>query len=194
MTQESSKSSGKKGKFRRFLSGFKKDAERKSHGQPQPQPLPSSESPSASSPASVPQGPSPEAPSIPVTLAVPAGPEIAKVEGASRGGEGEEGLPANIALAKDVLNKAGKKLSDKIPEDVRRDMNFEIKASADIDTLADNIGSVLVTMMADRQVEQSKQTHVQGLVTEWAKKTIPFVETGLTVANVYAHVTEVCAD
>jgi hypothetical protein len=98
---------------------------------------------------------------------------------------GEEVLPASVALAKEALNKAGKKLAEKIPQDSRGDMNFEIKASADIDTLAGNIGSVLVTMMGDRKVDKSKQTHIQELVTEWAKKTIPFVETGLTVANVY---------
>jgi hypothetical protein len=116
---------------------------------------------------------------------VPTASDTRELERTLNRGAEEEILPANVALAKEVLNKSGKVLGDKIPQDARGDMNFEIKASADIDTLADNIGSVLVRMMGDRQVEQSKQTHVQGLVKEWAKKTIPFVETGLTVANVY---------
>jgi hypothetical protein len=183
MTQESSKSSGK---FRRFLSGFKKNAERKARVQPPLAPLPASEIPTTADTALVQQGPSAPATSTAITLVGPIAPDAPELEEAVNSGGAEEELvlPANIALAKDVLNKAGKKLADKIPQDARREMKFEIKASADINTLADNIGSVLVTMMADRQVEKSKQTHVQGLVTEWAKKTIPFVETGLTVANV----------
>lgn len=181
MTQENSKSSGK---FRRFLSGFKKDAERKTRGRPPLEPLSTSEIPAATDPLVQPR---PDAPT-PSTAVAPVGPiasDTQELERTVNSGAEEETLPANVALAKEVLNKAGKELGDKIPQDARGDMNFEIKASADIDTLADNIGSVLVTMMGDRQVEQSKQTYIQGLVKEWAKKTIPFVETGLTVANVY---------
>jgi hypothetical protein len=177
MAQESSKSSGK---FRRFLSGFKKDAERKPRGQPHPEPLPTSEPSATATPEVVQQGPRAAAPS---TIAAPVRPTAPDAELEGVVNSGEEGLPANVALAKDVLNKAGKKLAETIPQDARGDMNFEIKASADIDTLADNISSVLASMIADR-IEKSKQTHVQELVTEWAKKTIPFVETGLTVANV----------
>jgi hypothetical protein len=93
-------------------------------------------------------------------------------------------LPTTVALANLVLDTAAEKLKKKIPTETWGITSFDIKPSADITSLAENIGTTLVTLMDKRNVEKSKQTRVQGMVREWAKKTIPFVETGLTIANV----------
>lgn len=97
----------------------------------------------------------------------------------------EEGkLPTSIAIANARLNEAGENLKQKIPEDILASSTFEIKPSADINSLANNIGSALVTMMDQRNIEKAKQSKVKTMITEWAKKTIPFVEKGLTIADV----------
>jgi hypothetical protein len=82
------------------------------------------------------------------------------------------------------LNEAVEKLKQKIPQDILTSSTFEIKPSADINSLANNIGSALVTMMEQRNIEKAKQSNVKMMITEWAKKAIPFVEKGLTIANV----------
>jgi hypothetical protein len=99
----------------------------------------------------------------------------------------EEKLPASVMLARDRLNKAAEQLKEKIPNDIQGSTSLEVKGSADVNSLADNIGSAMVMMMDSRKVEQSKQSRVQALVIDWAKKTIPFVQQGLTIANVKTH-------
>jgi hypothetical protein len=96
----------------------------------------------------------------------------------------EEKLPRTVAVANTYLNEAVEKLKQKIPQDILASSTFEIKPSADINSLANNIGSALVTMMEQRNIEKAKQSNVKMMITEWAKKTIPFVEKGLTIANV----------
>ena len=95
-----------------------------------------------------------------------------------------EKLPANVAIAQERLNKASNKLKAKIPQEILESTNVEIQASADINSLADNIESALVAMMDLRNIQKSRQTRVRVLVMEWSKKTIPFVKTGLTIAKV----------
>jgi len=149
----------------------------KSQLEPPPHPIPTG----ANDPALIQQQPSIAVPSNAVAVVESAAPAVEAVRGALNSDEEDE---RGIALAKGRLNKAGEDLKNKIPPDIQGCTNFEIKASADINSLADNISLALVTMMDRRCIEKSKQTHFQGLVTEWAKKTIPFIETGLTVANV----------
>jgi len=101
-------------------------------------------------------------------------------------GDQEEALPTSVALAKERLNEAGKKLRTKIPPNVLESAAFEIKGTADINVLADNVGSALVKMMEERSVSKSRQSRARVFVAEWAKKTVPFVEKGFTIANVQA--------
>ena len=91
---------------------------------------------------------------------------------------------ATVVIAQDRLNNAGQRLKKKLPADLLGSGDFEIRASADVNSLADNIGATLVTFMDQRKIEQSVQSRARNLITEWAKKTIPFIETGLTIANV----------
>jgi len=95
-----------------------------------------------------------------------------------------EKLPTSVAIAQDRLNKAGEKLKKKLPADLLASGDFEIKVSADVNSVADNIGSTLDTFMEQRDVEKSEQSHAREFITEWAKKTIPYIETGTTIANV----------
>jgi len=94
------------------------------------------------------------------------------------------GIRTRLDRANDRLDKAAEKLKNTIPEKMHANATFEFKASADINALADNIGSVLVTMMDVEKVEKSRQAHVQDMVKEWAKKTLPFVGRGLNIAKV----------
>jgi hypothetical protein len=127
------------------------------------------------------QTPNPAASST-VIIGEPAIAEVEEVLGVNE----EEKLPANIALAKDRLNKAREELKKKIPADIIETCtNFEIRASVDLNCLAHNIGSALVMMMQKQKIRELKHTsHALDLVKEWAKKTIPFVETGLNLASV----------
>jgi hypothetical protein len=100
--------------------------------------------------------------------------------------ERERKLPATVVIANLVLDAAAENLKKRIPTEILDISNFDIKASADIGSLAEDIGITLVTMMDIRQVQKSKQTRVQGMVTEWAKRTLPFLEVGLTAVNVCA--------
>jgi hypothetical protein len=181
MEQEKSKPSGnRRTKFGLFLPGFRKNTENKSHpGSP-----PNLIQTGASDPAFIQQGPSIATASTAVALVESAAPAVEDFRGALNSDDDEE---RRIVLAKSWLNKAGEDLKNNIPPDILGSTNFEIKASADINSLADNIGLALVTMLDRRSIEKSRQTHFQGLVIEWAKKTIPFIETGLTVANVKLH-------
>jgi len=95
-----------------------------------------------------------------------------------------EKLPTSVAIAQDRLNKAGEKLKKKLPADLLASGDFQIKVSADVNSVADNIGSTLHIFMEQRDVEKSEQSHARDFITEWAKKTIPYIETGTTIANV----------
>ena len=178
MKQEKSKLFGKSlTKVRSLLPGSMKN-KNKSQPESSPNPIPTG----ANDPgALIQQGPSITAASTVVAVVESPAPAVEDVRGALSSDEKDE---RDITLAKGRLNKAGEDLKNKIPPDILGSTNFEIKASADISSLADNIGLALVMMMDRRCIEKSRQTHFQGLVTEWAKKTIPFIETGLTVANV----------
>jgi hypothetical protein len=88
----------------------------------------------------------------------------------------KETLPPSVAHAIERLNKAAQRLQNNLPEDISKGANFKVEGSRDINSLADNIGSALVKMMEQRQVEESKQSHARSVVVEWAKKTIPFVK------------------
>ena len=201
----SSKLSEKSATVRRFRADVRKDTEHENHSRIPPQEVPTALPTSAPVDTSAPilnsgndedetgaQSGSPAVDNEGLSATAPSTPSpveniVSAVEGSSEAiSEDEEGgkLPTTIATANDRLDKAAEKFKTKMTKEILGSTNFEIKASADISSLAENIGVTLVTMMDKRKVEKSKQTHVQSMVTEWVKKTIPFVETGLTVANV----------
>lgn len=149
---------------------------------------PNSDAPPASDSAVIKPGPSTEPPStVPPVDSITSSAE-AETRGKASGKDGEdvqkeEKLPASVALAKDRLNKAAEELQKKLPEDIERSTILEVEGGADINSLADDISSALVKMMEQRNVERSMEP-VQGFVIEWAKKTIPFIQMGLTIVKV----------
>jgi len=189
--EESSKPEKKKSKVGRLLSGLKsskKSTKRKSHNEVLPKPVPAGHVPNAVPSIVDDQGVNATACSPPTEPPLKPRTEPASTavgtKAAVNTDAGEEKLPIDVATAQERLNKAGEKLEKKLPADLLASSDFKIKASADVNSLADNIGSALVTFMEQRDVEKSEQSHARNLITEWVKKTIPFIETGLTIANV----------
>jgi len=107
-------------------------------------------------------------------------PELGRAEE----GVKEERLPVSVTLAKEKLNKSAEELNKKIPKAFQESTTFEVEGSGDVISLADNIGAALVELMAQRNVEKSKQGKVQTFAVEWAKKTVPFAQDGLSIAKV----------
>lgn len=198
-----SKQSKQESKFRRFLpSGLKskKEKQKASSAQtvaPDASVFDGSAASSPFPPADDPGELRPSAPLLPVAEIRTAGkssPSTDQTEPAAPAVESndppsevdqEQILPTTsqrVDLAEKRLEKAGKKLEKIITQ--KDSAEFEIKASADINTLAENIGAALVSLMEHRKVAESKQSQARSFVVEWAKKTIPFVDTGLTIANV----------
>jgi hypothetical protein len=184
--EENSTSAKKRSKFGRFLSGIKQSqhgTDRKSPAQVRSEPLPVPLIPNAGGPT--PNDQEGNAISCSTPTEPLADPAAAVVETHPTAADAkQEELPASIAIAQDRLDKAGENLKKKLPADLLASVHFEVKASADINSLADDLGSALVAMLEQANVKKTEQSHARTLVTEWAKKTIPFVETGLTVANV----------
>jgi hypothetical protein len=196
--------SNQESKFRRFLpSGFKRKKEKQKASSAETVAADASafDGSAASSPSPPADGPKGLQPSAPLGAIVPVAetqtagkssstdqtePVASAVESNDPPSEvdQEEILPTSqrVALAEKRLKKAGNKLEKIITQ--KDSAEFEIKASADINTLAENIGAALVSLMEHRKVAESKQSQARSFVVEWAKKTIPFVDTGLTIANV----------
>jgi hypothetical protein len=184
--EESSKSTKKKSTVARLFSGLKA-RKNKGHSDVLPELVPFDHIQNTSPPAgdqganaiarSPPNEPPTQSATDPVTAA------IENNDTANTDMEGEM-PPKDVAFAQKRLNEAAAKLEKNISAELLASRNFEIKGSADVNSLANNIGSALVMIMEQRDVEKPKQSHARDLVTEWAKKTIPFIETGLTVTNV----------
>jgi hypothetical protein len=185
--EEGSKSE-KRLKFDRFLPGFlrqsKKSPGRKGHDDVLPEPVPDGHVPNTDPSIVDNQGANTTARSPPTEPPTePAATSVQKKAAVNTDADREE-LPTSVVIAQDRLKKAEEKLEKKLSADLLRSGDFEIKASTNINTLADNIGSTLVTLMEQRNIEKSEQSHARDLITECAKKTIPFIETGLTIAEV----------
>jgi hypothetical protein len=149
-------------------------------------PMPAGDTRVASPRATDQQGPSVAGPSgattgHPAANPHPADPSEPRPAHASQKEQKEdENLPPNITLAKARLNDAQEKLKKRLSQD------FHVETDADIESLTANIGSALAKVTTERNPAKSEQQHAQvdRLVKEWTKKTLPFVEIGLQLANV----------
>jgi hypothetical protein len=113
----------------------------------------------------------------------PSGPEPSEptpADASQKEQKEEENLAPNLTLARTRLTGAQEKLKKKLP------LDFQVETEADIASLKTNIGSALAKVTTDRNAAKSEQQHeqVERLVKEWTKKTLPFVEMGLQLANV----------
>jgi hypothetical protein len=151
------------------------------------QPHPPGKSPSSHDPAAAQAGPNKSPHSSVSKRDVAAGTEKKDLETSPPRGaekkEEENELPTNVAQAIDKLNKSAEKLKDSLPKTmIQESATFKVDGGADINALADNVGSTLVALMS-AQDSKSKQK-AQSLLVEWAKKAIPFIQPGLSVASV----------
>jgi hypothetical protein len=100
--------------------------------------------------------------------------------------------PPSLAGAEARLKEAARKLQTLIPEDVLQcgELKFnDIEGCADINSLADNVGLAIATLMDQRNVEKSNQSAVKTLMKGWVKKVLPFIQQGLSFATVSNRVT-----
>jgi hypothetical protein len=84
--------------------------------------------------------------------------------------------------------KAAEELKKLIPADIAQSEDLEIKTikgCADINSLADRVGSAVVKVMEHRRMEIEKQPAVQKLLKSWVKNVLPFVHQGLSIAKVF---------
>ena len=89
--------------------------------------------------------------------------------------------------AETTLNEAAEKLQKKLPEEVQQDERFRIKpihGSADINAVSDSLQRSIGHLMDQQEVPEQKQLLVKALTNNWVKKAIPFIHSGLSVAEV----------
>jgi len=91
------------------------------------------------------------------------------------------------AHAETTLKEAAEKLQKKLPEEVQQDERFRIKpihGSADINAVSDSLQRSIGRLMDQQEVPEQKQILVKALTNNWVKKAIPFIHSGLSVAEV----------
>jgi hypothetical protein len=101
--------------------------------------------------------------------------------------DGDADPPKTATEAEKRLKKAAKELQKLIPADIAQSEDLEIKTikgCADINSLADKVGSAVVKVMEHRSMEIEKQPAVQKLLKSWVKNVLPFVHQGLSIAKV----------
>ena len=90
-----------------------------------------------------------------------------------------------LGAAKKKLEEAARKLEGLLPLDLmssQREKMESIKGSADINALAESLGSIIEVLMRDRDIEEAPSG--LSLIKIWVKKALPFIEHGLDVATV----------
>jgi hypothetical protein len=87
-----------------------------------------------------------------------------------------------------TLREAAENLKKELQKSGMDSSGFEfelIHGSYDMNTLAYNLERCLGAIMDNSNVSLSNQNAVKTFVKEWAKKSIPFIEKGLTAAEVH---------
>lgn len=93
-----------------------------------------------------------------------------------------ERLPESVALAQKILDKAVDNLKKKLPPDIELRSKLVIKGSADLKSLSQNVTAELLKMITKEEIKESKE--IVNFVLSWAQKILPFVQQGLSIANV----------
>jgi hypothetical protein len=96
----------------------------------------------------------------------------------------EEPSSATLSLAKVSLKQATESLMKVLPENILRGAELGIKSSADINSVLENIGRKVGTLLNNRNVHKSNQSRIQAFLNGFVKKTIPFAHQGLLIAKV----------
>jgi hypothetical protein len=91
-----------------------------------------------------------------------------------------------LAHAEATLKEAAENLQKKLPKGIKEDERFQIKpihGSADINMLSESLERSIGGLMDQEAVPERKQTLVKILTNNWVKKAIPFIHSGLSVAE-----------
>jgi len=81
------------------------------------------------------------------------------------------------------LNAAAAQLEQMLPLDVRK-TELKLERYADLHTLTESLASVMNTMMDERQIDESNKPTATAVIKSWVQKALPFIEHGLSAANV----------
>lgn len=79
------------------------------------------------------------------------------------------------------LKEAAEKLDKIIPDDMKISA---VDICADVNSLADNVGSAITTLMAQRNIDKLNEHVLKSLTKRWIKKVFPFLQQGLKAAAV----------
>jgi hypothetical protein len=90
-----------------------------------------------------------------------------------------------LGTAEKKLKESAEKLEGLLPLDLLSSQKREMESttgSADINALADSLGSIIEVLMRERDIEEAPSG--LSVIKVWAKKALPFVEKGLDIATV----------
>jgi hypothetical protein len=90
-----------------------------------------------------------------------------------------------LGMADKKLKEAAKTLEKLLPPDLLSSLRREMEStrgSADINALAESLGSIIEVLMRERDIEEAPSG--LSVIKVWAKKALPFLEKGLDVATV----------
>jgi hypothetical protein len=79
------------------------------------------------------------------------------------------------------LSEAAAKLDKAIPADMKISV---VLNCADVNSLADNVGSAISTLMQQKNIDKSNEHVLKSLTKCWIKKVFPFIQQGLKAASV----------
>lgn len=89
-----------------------------------------------------------------------------------------------LQTAQSKLETAAEKLKRLLPEEFSGQDELKMEGFADLNAVAQRLGSIVETLMYDRDVEETRKPVVLNLIKSWVKKALPFIEQGLTAATV----------
>jgi hypothetical protein len=95
-----------------------------------------------------------------------------------------------IVHAESVLKDSAEKLEKAFPMDVRTKFSLRpIQFSADINVLSQSIEGAIGQILASEDVDANQRFLVKAVTKSWVQKTIPYLQTGLNIAEVQIFLT-----
>jgi hypothetical protein len=163
--------------FRKLFRTAKADKDSRSAAQSKPDP------PAAAPSHRTAGSPAGKAPHAAVKSAPPAAPQVAtaSVSGSDRPETSTRAQPAVgiAAHAEAALNEALEKRFPTTPNATSASPQF-----TDLNSLTENVEDVIGQMMDKNKIEENEQALVKAVTNHWVKKAIPYVQKGLSVAEV----------
>ena len=124
--------------------------------------------------------PTKDSPQRPTPVALETAPLAEESQHEVESHEDETETSRSLTDAERRLKDAAEKLDKMIPDDMRISV---VENCADVNSLADNIGSAITTLMWQRNIDKSNEHVLKSLTKRWVKKVFPFVQEGLRVGT-----------